>query len=183
MNKTCNKCKEAKPNEDFSKDKNKYDGLSTICKPCKAEYRKQYYWNDPDKYRQQTSEWRVNNKDKHNASNRRWRNNNPDKQKEAIKRWGERNPERCRFYSYKRMESVKKATPSWVDWDEIKYIYRLATEKGLSVDHIVPINSKYVCGLHTGDNLRCIPIKLNSYKGNRYWPDMPDDLREEAKNE
>ena len=62
--------------------------------------------------------------------------------------------------------------PLWADEKEINYVYVLAQEQGLEVDHIVPLNSKLVCGLHTEDNLRCVPKELNIIKGNRYWPDM-----------
>ena len=41
------------------------------------------------------------------------------------------------------------------------------------VDHIVPLKSKIVCGLHCSANLQVIPAIINSSKGNRVWPDMP----------
>lgn len=63
-------------------------------------------------------------------------------------------------------------TPKWSDIDEMNNIYQLAKEKGLEVDHIVPITHPKVCGLHTQDNLRCIPKQLNRSKRNRYWADM-----------
>ena len=41
------------------------------------------------------------------------------------------------------------------------------------VDHIVPLQSPIVCGLHTIENLQVIPGALNLAKGNRMWPQMP----------
>ena len=41
------------------------------------------------------------------------------------------------------------------------------------VDHIVPLQSPIVCGLHAETNLQVIPGVMNVGKGNRFWPDMP----------
>jgi 5-methylcytosine-specific restriction endonuclease McrA len=41
------------------------------------------------------------------------------------------------------------------------------------VDHIVPLKSPLVCGLHVEHNLQVIPATQNRRKHNRVWPDMP----------
>lgn len=43
-----------------------------------------------------------------------------------------------------------------------------------SVDHMVPLQSALVCGLHVEANLHVIPYIANIAKGNRHWPDMWD---------
>lgn len=70
------------------------------------------------------------------------------------------------------------ATPKWADKVEIKRIYKksrqLTIETGVQhhVDHIVPLKSKFVCGLHVPANLEPIPATANKAKSNLYWPDM-----------
>ena len=73
-----------------------------------------------------------------------------------------------------------RATPVWRDDFTIDEIYSLAELRtkvtGISwnVDHIVPLQSKLVCGLHCEANLRVIPAVENLSKNNRHWPDMPE---------
>ncbi|MNK09979.1 hypothetical protein D3C87_279890 [compost metagenome] len=74
-----------------------------------------------------------------------------------------------------RKYSLKRATPPWADRKQISSIYALAhkltEETGVrySVDHIVPIKGKHVCGLHAGNNLRVIPLQENVKKHNKFY--------------
>jgi hypothetical protein len=66
----------------------------------------------------------------------------------------------------------------WQDMDHIRAIYALAKiyrDAGIDcvVDHIVPLRSKLVSGLHVQGNLAVIPREDNATKSNRWWPDMP----------
>ena len=67
----------------------------------------------------------------------------------------------------KRRALKKQAIPAWYNNEEVEYIYNLARERELEVDHIVPLNHPLVCGLHVQDNLRCIPKELNLWKSNK----------------
>jgi len=71
----------------------------------------------------------------------------------------------------KRRAVMRNAKPSWVDDKELEYIYGIAKEKNLVVDHIVPLQHERVCGLHVPANLRCIPQKINAWKSNKLLSD------------
>jgi hypothetical protein len=79
----------------------------------------------------------------------------------------------------RRKRIMAKATPRWADIDKMRAIYRTAQEMTAltgvphHVDHIVPVNSKLVCGLHCESNLQVLIAVDNLSKSNRTWPDMP----------
>lgn len=83
------------------------------------------------------------------------------------------------MHQRKREAAKLNAVPGWANEFYISEAYELAKlrEKVCGgkwqVDHIVPLQSKLVCGLHTHDNLQVIPEATNRSKGNRTWPDMP----------
>lgn len=61
-----------------------------------------------------------------------------------------------------------QATPSWANPDLMHSFYRMASVFNLEVDHIIPLQSKTVCGLHVQHNLQLLTREQNSRKGNRY---------------
>jgi len=69
------------------------------------------------------------------------------------------------------------ATPKWVDKEELflieeaYYLARIRTDLfgfPWDVDHIIPLQGKTVCGLHTLANLQVIPSSSNYSKGNSF---------------
>ena len=78
----------------------------------------------------------------------------------------------------RRRTTKKQATPAWADIEAIREYYRAARAfrkygYDFHVDHIVPLKSPLVSGLHTEANLRLLPGAENRSKHNRFWPDMP----------
>lgn len=84
--------------------------------------------------------------------------------------------DRIRYYS-----KVCLATPVWLsplDKNRIRRLYKKARKQGLSVDHIVPLSSPLVCGLHVPWNLQLMPRKANMAKSNTHWPGCPFEQME-----
>jgi hypothetical protein len=79
----------------------------------------------------------------------------------------------------RRLNAVRRATPKWADHNLIKALYdgvremREITGQPWQVDHIVPLRSPLVCGLHVPANLFPALLEHNARKGNHHWPDKP----------
>jgi len=62
----------------------------------------------------------------------------------------------------------------WRDVEKIKEIYstakQLTEETGIrhEVDHIIPVHSKKICGLHVHQNLQVVKIGQNRQKSNKF---------------
>ena len=70
-------------------------------------------------------------------------------------------------------------TPAWLTDDDhwmIRQAYDLAALRtrmfgfAWHVDHVIPLQGKYVSGLHTPLNLQVIPAAANIAKANRFAP-------------
>lgn len=72
----------------------------------------------------------------------------------------------------KRKRMVKQATPPWANMEDIEAIYKeaamLSDKNNIKyhVDHIMPINSKLLCGLHVPWNLQILTESENCAKRN-----------------
>ena len=165
--KTCSKCGEDKSLDSFYKLKGSRDGLRPDCIQCHSKMKAEYHQRNKEKVNKKCREYHWANRDRLLEDMR-----------ERSANWWAENKDRLsvkerRKEAYNRYRTAKlNAVPEWYDKEEVAYIYSIAKEKGLEVDHIVPLNSDYVCGLHVQDNLRCIPKKLNMKKSNNYWSNM-----------
>jgi hypothetical protein len=193
--KKCTKCGEQKAVSDFCGHKTTKDKLQPWCKPCFVIYRKEYREKNPERVKAGARRWIVENRERVNAKARErrarnpeklralylrradkqsaWVSDNRDRVRAAAKRWRSRNQHIRRMDSRLRKTARKMAQPPWMKRCELEPIYRQAVASGLVVDHIVPLRSKIVCGLHVPWNLQLLTPIENSKKSNKIWPDMP----------
>ena len=162
LTKVCTKCGLEKTVDCFSKEKNGKYSVNSVCKSCVAVKDKLRYQANPKKATEQK---------------RLWRKSNPEKSNNYLKLWKQANREKVNATKAHHRASKLRATPSWADKEAITGMYELAiifnsTRVNLQVDHIVPLNSDKVCGLHCEANLQLLPASSNISKGNRWWPDM-----------
>lgn len=114
--------------------------------------------------------WRNKHREINNAIARA---NRGEPQREHERRYNATHREIRSAGWAKRKAAKIGATPKWANPEAIKSKYaearRLTVETGIQyhVDHIVPLRSKIVCGLHVVWNLQVIPAVDNVKKGNR----------------
>lgn len=102
-----------------------------------------------------------------------WRRKNPHKQKQYVDNWFSRNPGKRAVYSASYRASKINAQPEWCDQDDMRIIYKQCRKKTKEtgvpheVDHIIPLQSDIVCGLHVPWNLQIITQDENRKKSNR----------------
>lgn len=150
----CGSCKKFKTRECFNLDLGALYGVHGHCKTCQGE-------------------WRESNRDLLRSLSTEWRSKNADRCREVSERYRKNNPEKYAANEARRRAAKLMATPAWADVEKIKLFYSEAQRLGVEVDHIVPLRSKFVCGLHVEHNLQLLDRPTNASKNNRFWPDMP----------
>jgi 5-methylcytosine-specific restriction endonuclease McrA len=59
--KSCTLCKQEKPVQDFTKDKNRVDGFYVWCRSCKKKKASEYYAKNPESVKKRVDIWRKKN--------------------------------------------------------------------------------------------------------------------------
>lgn len=152
-----------------------------------AEHRRERYLENQGRNIAAARRYREENKAKTLAWASEYRKKNADRTRATVRQWRSRNGKawsRTRRHidaekAANRRAAHRKATPPWADRSAMRDLYeearRLTSETGVPhhVDHVVPLVSKKVSGLHAHTNLAVLPAKDNLVKSNRHWPDQP----------
>jgi hypothetical protein len=193
--KQCRDCGEIKPLNAFSKKLRGILGVRPECNVCRSTIRRSRYAEDEEfrirkrdsdrKYRQKNKQinrlrataWRLANPLRHYEKKQAWVEANSALMAQYKNEWRKRNPHIVNAATARRAAAKIKATPGWANSFFIAEAYHLArlrtTATGIlwEVDHLIPLRSKTVCGLHAENNLQLLPASENRKKSNRYWPD------------
>jgi hypothetical protein len=181
--KQCSRCSQDKPASEFY-------SVGTKCRTCAKEVASERYYKNREEIlaRLKTPEARARQREKdkqryHNSPKRkqqqyeasvRWRINNPQRKKEVCAKWNasQRAKTLNAIRAANRRAKRKQATPTWANHYVINLLYasmEYFRKEGLDVhvDHIVPLVSDVVCGLHCHFNLRLMYADLNHQKSNK----------------
>lgn len=105
-----------------------------------------------------------------------WYDKNPGSRYQILKEWRKRNPEKYRAFAKKKDSLKSLATPRWLNKDQkamVDFLYAkarfLSKHTGIShvVDHVIPLQSELVRGLHVPWNLQILTRVDNSRKSNK----------------
>lgn len=137
-----------------------------------------------ERVKEKNKEWNKKNAERRKKTLQKWKEKNKEHVRETHRHWAQKNIKRVREKSAinaaKRRMIHIQATPSWANSEAIKVIYKecakITSETGIKhhVDHIFPLRSRYMCGLHVETNLQILTAEENIKKNNRSWPGQLD---------
>ena len=176
--KTCSLCQKTKSREDFHNRKNRADGKLSWCKECVSDRNTAYHAAHAERIRAQKRAFRIEFPEVAKERVARWADKNRGKLNAYYCEYAKRFPHKKQVATVARWAQKLKATPSWANHKYIALFYELARLESerrgvvVHVDHIVPLKSSRVCGLHCEHNLQLLVASANLTKSNRVWPEM-----------
>jgi len=137
----------------------------------REKYFKEY--NQRGNVKDKKNEWYLEHKDQVIAAAK---TRPVERLREYRNAWKENNKLQVRADTKARRRKHRQATPPWLSRkhkSEIRQLYQIAitmsqtTGEQYVVDHIIPLRSNFVCGLHVPWNLRVITQEENLKKSNK----------------
>lgn len=183
--KICSKCLLLKGVSKFGKHNQTKDGLKSRCKLChaaesrasrcahvegaRAYDRNRYGGNRLSVNRRAYFEsYRAENREKEVERGRIYREENGPEITVRNNKWKKAHPGMVNADTARRRAAKLKAMPKWANPVLVRAFYLEASRCGKEVDHIIPLRSPTVCGLHWEGNLQLLAPSENARKGNSY---------------
>jgi hypothetical protein len=163
----------------------------------RREYEREYNKKNRDKIRAKAKKSYNNHCEKSRARSKKSYQKNTEARKTYSKEWRARNLKHAKHYdaeycrnnkakfnakNSKRRAAIMQALVLWSETSEIIRLYAECTRKTKEtgiihhVDHIIPLKSNLVCGLHCLANLRIVTQKENLAKCNRFISGSLDEV-------
>jgi hypothetical protein len=174
--KQCTKCSRKQAATEFHKGTNP-DGLRTWCKTCVAAYKQQYRVLHAERIKEQQRNYDAAKQDERRGyfKTRYLHMREHINTMNAVYR--QQFPEKHAAKEARRRTAKLRRTPIWLTADDfwmIEQAYELAACRSKlfgvpwEVDHVFPLQGKFVSGLHVPANLQVIPAAANRAKTNRF---------------
>ena len=168
----------------FATNKRIKSGKAGHCKVCAAAYVRKYMADKPELAKANHKAFLEKNPGYREA----YRKANRKHIKEYNKQWVDNNPEYHKNYltdnldkhseiQLKRRNAIKERTPCWhnelhemffKEALDLRDLRRNTTGQDWEIDHIIPLQGKYVSGLHIPENIQVILATHNAQKGVTY---------------
>jgi len=149
----CTSCYIFKPLDNFFKNKKRLAGVYPSCKACCSTNNKKKYTNNKDIYSKKHRQYYLDNKEKIKLKN---------------KSYSEQNRSKLNSYFYARDRDKRQRALTKIFLKEMRSLYKEAKSIGLTLDHIIPLKNKYVCGLHVPWNVQFLKFEENASKNNKF---------------
>lgn len=176
--KRCSKCLNEKSKSEFSKRSNAADGLQFWCKACRKESFDSYRAKNSTCIENWQKTYRLEKPEAIAKAQAKYREANRAQRNTYFALYSKLNKSKRSALVAARRAKKLQATPSWANSGYIALFYEMARLESdrvgekVHVDHIVPLRSSKVCGLHNEHNLQLLVASANLRKSNRVWPDM-----------
>jgi hypothetical protein len=125
------------------------------CRTCAQEDTRKYYAENPAKYIALNAEWVALN---------------PEKRREIQNAQYARNSASIKAKARTQDSARALRVPKWANIKKIEAFYAACPE-GYEVDHVLPLQGKFVSGLHVLENLQYLTIAQNRAKRNKWVPE------------
>lgn len=193
--KICSKCGVEKDLNQFYKNRDKdKNNLCSKCKTCfkeyyqkhaeqKKAYSKEYYQKHTEQIKARHKRYRQKRAKHIKIYMKKYRQNNTDQIKAYNKNYLQNNKDKFNAHTRKYQAALIQRYPKWLTPEQEQQIidFYIDCPPGMVVDHIYPLQGRYVSGLHHPDNLQYLTRLENISKHNNcpevdaLWKESNDD--------
>jgi hypothetical protein len=138
------------------------------CNICREEYLKIYVIEHKEKMQERSKEHYENNRDELLVKHRKYNQEHKEESKIRNKKWRKDHPEIEALIKLRQDEQRKLREVSWGQ-EGMQEFYR-NKPKGMTGDHVIPLQAAGVFGLHVIWNLQYMTHLANSTKKNKCTP-------------